>query len=213
MAHNTPRGIVAASESYLKDRYTVPVDIYIAPEIRFITETEVPHVNNSLAEDLDKISNSASYFARWEAYNELSKKLLEQEISRDLKSILETDKEATVGIITFYSAQASKIKQSLEMILNDEESSRVEVGTVDAFQGKEFDYVMLSCVRSNRPKDDNEKPVVGFLEKPNRLCVAFSRAVRQLIVYGDAETLIQIPCFSNLYDICTNGKGGYYREY
>lgn len=134
-------------------------------------------------------------------------------ISRDLKSILETDKEATVGIITFYSAQASKIKQSLEMILNDEESSRVEVGTVDAFQGKEFDYVMLSCVRSNRPKDDNEKPVVGFLEKPNRLCVAFSRAVRQLIVYGDAETLIQIPCFSNLYDICTNGKGGYYREY
>lgn len=79
MAHNTPRGIVATSESYLKDRYTVPVDIYIAPEIKFITETEVPHVNNSLAEDLDKVSNPASYFARWEAYNELSKKLLEQE--------------------------------------------------------------------------------------------------------------------------------------
>lgn len=73
MAHNTPRGIVAASESYLKDRYTVPVDIYIAPEIKFITETEVPHVNNSLADDLDKVSNPASYFARWEAYNELSK--------------------------------------------------------------------------------------------------------------------------------------------
>ena len=33
MAHNTPRGIVAASESYLKDRYTVPVDIYIAPRL------------------------------------------------------------------------------------------------------------------------------------------------------------------------------------
>ena len=134
-------------------------------------------------------------------------------ISRDLKSILEIDKEATVGIITFYSAQASKIKQRLEMILNAEESSRVEVGTVDAFQGKEFDYVMLSCVRSNRPKDENEKPDVGFLAKPNRLCVAFSRAIRQLIIYGDKETLIQIPCFFGLYDICTNGKKGCYREY
>ena len=142
-----------------------------------------------------------------------SRKVEADAISRDLKTILEIDKEATVGIITFYSAQASKIKQSLEMVLNAEESSRVEVGTVDAFQGKEFDYVMLSCVRSNRPKDKNEKPAVGFLEKPNRLCVAFSRAIRQLIVYGDAETLVQIPCFSQLYEISKNEKGGCYREY
>lgn len=142
-----------------------------------------------------------------------SRKAEADAISKDLKSILEIDKEATVGIITFYSAQANKIKQSLEMILNAEESSRVEVGTVDAFQGKEFDYIMLSCVRSNRPKNENEKPSVGFLEKPNRLCVAFSRAIRQLIVYGDAETLTQIPCFSKLYDICINGERGYYREY
>ncbi len=58
------------------------------------------------------------------------------------------------------------------------------------------------------------RPVVGFLEKPNRpLCCFQAVAIRQLIAYGDADTLIQIPCFSNLYDICTNGKGGYYREY
>ena len=30
----------------------------------------------------------------------------------------------------------------------------------------------------------------------------FSRAIRQLIVFGDVDTLIQIPCFSKLYDIC-----------
>jgi hypothetical protein len=46
----------------------------------------VPHVNNSLAEDLDKFQ-IASYFARWEAYNELSKKLFEQE-SKELVSAL-----------------------------------------------------------------------------------------------------------------------------
>ncbi|PKO08624.1 MAG: hypothetical protein CVU40_14295 [Chloroflexi bacterium HGW-Chloroflexi-2] len=134
-------------------------------------------------------------------------------ISKDVKTILETDTEAKVGIITFYAAQATKITQSLELLLNAEEISRVEVGTVDAFQGKEFDYVLLSCVRSNKPKRGEEQPMVGFLEKPNRLCVAFSRAKRQLIIYGDAETLIQIPCFSRLYDICAIEGGGCYREY
>lgn len=134
-------------------------------------------------------------------------------ISKDVKTILGTDKEAKLGIITFYSAQVTKIKQSLDMLLNGEEISRVEVGTVDAFQGKEFDYVLLSCVRSNMSKGNGELPYVGFLEKPNRLCVAFSRAIRQLITYGDAETLIQIPCFSRLYDICAIEGGGCYREY
>jgi len=135
-------------------------------------------------------------------------------VCKDLKTILQTtDETARVGIITFYAAQVSRIKDKLGMLLNTEEWERVEVGTVDAFQGREFDYVMLSCVRSNSPRAAGELPRVGFLEKPNRLCVALSRAIRQLIVYGDAETLIQIPCFSKLYDICTTAGGGCYREY
>ena len=132
-------------------------------------------------------------------------------IGKDVRRILDVDPEASIGVITFYSAQAKQIKHHLEGLLNDEEKNNVEVGTVDAFQGKEFDYVLLSCVRSNSPKD-GKAPIVGFLEKPNRLCVAFSRAIRQLAVYGDAETLIQIPCFSRLYDICTVEGGGCYRE-
>ena len=88
---------------------------------------------------------------------------------------------------------------------------RIEVGTVDAFQGKEYEYVLLSCVRSN-PADKEGKHSVGFLEKPNRLCVAFSRAQKQLITYGDADTLMQIPCFERLSEICLE-EGGCYREY
>lgn len=133
-------------------------------------------------------------------------------IGKDVRHIMDVDPHASIGIITFYSAQARMIKRHLEAFLNDEEKNNIEVGTVDAFQGKEFDYVLLSCVRSNAPKA-GKPPAVGFLEKPNRLCVAFSRAIRQLAVYGDAETLIQIPCFSRLYDICTVEKGGCYREY
>ncbi len=133
-------------------------------------------------------------------------------IGKDVRNILDIEPKSSIGVITYYSAQAQMIKRHLDSFLNDEEKNNIEVGTVDAFQGKEFDYVLLSCVRSNSPKD-GKAPVVGFLEKPNRLCVAFSRSIRQLAVYGDAETLIQIPCFSRLYDICAVEGGGYYREY
>ncbi len=142
-----------------------------------------------------------------------SRRVEVEAVSKEVKKILDIDSNATVGVITFYAAQATKIKLSLDMTLNAEEMNHVEVGTVDAFQGREFGYVLLSCVRSNIPKKKGELPNVGFLEKPNRLCVAFSRAIRQLIVFGDADTLIQIPCFSRLYDLCAIEGGGCYREY
>lgn len=135
-------------------------------------------------------------------------------LCEDVRKILESDPdpEYGVGVITFYSAQAKLIRDKLEMVLDNEQLSKVEVNTVDAFQGKEFDYTLLSCVRSNRPKQEGEAPHVGFLKKPNRLCVAFSRARRQLIVYGDGGTLCQIPCFARLYEICKTEGGGCYRE-
>ena len=134
------------------------------------------------------------------------------EICKDVRKILdvETDPKVKIGIITFYSAQVKLINANL--MLNDEEKDRIEVGTVDAFQGKEFDYVLLSCVRSNVANGNENLHDVGFLVKPNRLCVAFSRARKQLAVYGDMETLIQIPCFENLYNICAFEEGGCYRE-
>ena len=132
-------------------------------------------------------------------------------ISQDIRHIVDVSPEASIGVITFYSAQEALIKEELDSILNDEEKRNVEVGTVDAFQGKEFDYVLLSCVRSNKPMND-KPPIVGFLDKPNRLCVAFSRSIRQLAVYGDIDTLKQIPYFDHLYEYCKNEEGGYCRE-
>lgn len=133
-------------------------------------------------------------------------------IVKDVRHILNVDPEASIGIITFYSAQVHLLMRHLDKVLNDEEKNNIEVGTVDAFQGKEFDYVLLSCVRSNSPRS-GKLPVVGFLEKPNRLCVAFSRSIKQLAVYGDADTLTQIPCFKQLYESCAIEQGGCYREY
>ena len=75
----------------------------------------------------------------------------------------------------------------------------IRVGTVDAFQGMEFDVVYLSMVRSNDMKVNvsEETPEVskqlqkkyGFLMYENRLCVAMSRQKRALICVGDSAML------------------------
>lgn len=62
---------------------------------------------------------------------------------------------------------------------------------MDSFQGKEFDIVILSTVRSNTMSrtHENYRKVFGFLTLENRLNVAFSRSQKLLIVLGDSEML------------------------
>jgi superfamily I DNA and/or RNA helicase len=132
-------------------------------------------------------------------------------IAEDIKKLLDKCPDITIGVITFYSAQRDELTNKIKEVLNDNQYSRVEIGTVDAFQGKEFDYVFLSCVRSNNHKE--EKHSVGFLVKPNRICVALSRAKHQLAVYADAETINKVECFKLLYKKCRENKEGYYHEY
>jgi DNA polymerase alpha-associated DNA helicase A len=59
----------------------------------------------------------------------------------------------------------------------------LEIGTVDGFQGREKEAIILSLVRSN------EQGEVGFLDEKRRINVAITRAKRHLCVIGDSETL------------------------
>jgi len=67
---------------------------------------------------------------------------------------LEEGKELSYGVITFYSEQVKSIKRKLKNKLG-EDAKKVRVGSVDAFQGMEFDVIFLSVVRSN-----DKKPMV-----------------------------------------------------
>ena len=90
----------------------------------------------------------------------------------------------SVAIVAFYSAQIAEIKQALKK--NPRQQHRllgsVEVNTVDAFQGREKDVVILSCVRAS---DDG----VGFLRDARRLNVAVTRAKHACILIGHDRTL------------------------
>ena len=68
----------------------------------------------------------------------------------------------------------------------------VEVKTVDGFQGREKEIIIISTVRSN----DNEN--IGFLRDLRRLNVAITRAKRKLIIIGHKDTLISNPTYARL---------------
>src|SRR5258708_38695798 len=60
---------------------------------------------------------------------------------------------------------------------------QLEIDTVDAFEGREKDIIVLSLVRANRRRD------IGFLRLEQRLNVAISRSRRLLVLVGDTSTL------------------------
>ncbi len=96
-------------------------------------------------------------------------------IKECLDLFLKDEPNFTFGVITFFSEQKRRLEQALKGYAN------LEIGTVDSFQGKEFDVVFLSSVRTHYTEG------FGFLKDSPRLCVALSRQKRALIVVGDRE--------------------------
>ena len=98
----------------------------------------------------------------------------------------EKGKNLTYGIISFYGKQVELLQKLVKEI---DTNTEIKVGTVDAFQGREFDIVFLSATRSkplNQLKD-NPKGLFGFLVSKNRLNVAMSRQKKALVVVGDLD--------------------------
>ena len=67
------------------------------------------------------------------------------------------------------------------------------MSTVDSYQGRQLDVIILSAVRSN-PQGAG----VGFLNDVRRLNVSITRAKRALWILGSAATLRQSPVWSAL---------------
>ncbi|AGH81080.1 DNA helicase [Psychromonas sp. CNPT3] len=88
-----------------------------------------------------------------------------------------------MAILTFYKGQEKALREALQQLTGNKSSYakfdylgiQIKLATVDYFQGQEADFVMLSMVNTTRD---------GFLDAPNRLNVAITRARYQLAIVG-----------------------------
>lgn len=109
-------------------------------------------------------------------------------VARHVKELLTANVSPDeIAVITPYAAQARRLRELIPEM-------RVEVDTVDGFQGREKDAVVISLVRSNT------KGELGFVSDIRRMNVAMTRARRQLVIFGDSSTLGYHPFFQKLLE-------------
>jgi superfamily I DNA and/or RNA helicase len=97
---------------------------------------------------------------------------------------------ADIGVMAPWRGQVWKIRESLRK----KSLSRVDVGTIEDFQGRESRVIIISCVRS-RPRFLKEDAVKGlglFVER-KRMNVAITRAKELLVVIGNGALLQRDP--------------------
>lgn len=170
-------------------------------------------------------------------------------IAKQLQQWIDSEQGANLsfGVISFYKAQVDEVMKALaeyQITEQDEKGNyviardyqmlfdgegkpieeRLRIGTVDSFQGMEFDVVLLSMVRS-QPQNSSffkergftakqQQQVFGHLMSKSRLCVSVTRQKKALVVVGDSQ-LIQtsiaeqaVPELQAYYQICKNDPQG-----
>ena len=131
-------------------------------------------------------------------FNEGEAAIVEQHV----KNLIEIGlKQEEIAIITPYNGQVEILKNLLLV-----EFPKLEIRSVDGFQGGERDAVVLSLVRSS---DRNGADGVGFLRDKRRLNVAITRAKRQCTVICDSDTVSQNKFLKGLVD-WMEAKGEYF---
>ncbi len=112
-----------------------------------------------------------------------------------------------VGVITPYRSQRQLIRDALTTKLGATTAADVAVETVDSFQGKQMDVIILSLVRARGTAAAGASAGgVGFLADTRRMNVAITRAKQALWVVGNLRTLRGDPTWSALIeDASTRG--------
>lgn len=113
----------------------------------------------------------------------------------------------TAACLTFYRGQENKIREKLQKLTGREQAYahfnlerngrkiQIKLYTVDKFQGHEADIVFLSMVQTKR---------IGFMDNPNRLNVAVTRAKFQLVIIGDYKYFLRQQQSDDLRQLAQN---------
>lgn len=97
-----------------------------------------------------------------------------------------------IGIITPYKSQLSLLRSRFSSAFGSSIIDDMELNTVDGFQGREVDILILSTVRAAEPSSSapgNNSSRIGFVADVRRMNVALTRAKLSLWILGNARTL------------------------
>ncbi|KAF2227186.1 SEN1 N terminal-domain-containing protein [Elsinoe ampelina] len=95
------------------------------------------------------------------------------------------DFDKKIGIITPYKSQLRMLKETFARQFGDSIMDKVEFNTTDAFQGRESEIIIFSCVRASPAGG------IGFLQDIRRMNVGLTRAKCSLWVLGNSQSLIR----------------------
>lgn len=117
-----------------------------------------------------------------------------------------TDLKGKVGIISPYAEQVKVLKSTFEAagIKITGQLEDIEIATVDSFQGKEKDIIIVSTVRACPQAN-----TVGFLADMRRMNVALTRAKSGLFVVGKTHALESNPVWADLIRHARSMRSGY----
>ena len=98
---------------------------------------------------------------------------------------------ASVGV---FGATGYTGREAVRLLRQQLDLPAVEIDSVDGFQGREKEAVVISLVRSNQLGE------IGFLSDVRRMNVAMTRARRLLLIVGDSATLSSDPFYQRLFE-------------
>lgn len=104
----------------------------------------------------------------------------------------EVDFDGKVGIITPYKQQLTEMKKRFQRAYGDRIIDTIDFNTTDAFQGRERDIIIFSCVRAS-PEGG-----IGFLSDIRRMNVGLTRAKSSLYILGNATSLVRNKLWGSL---------------
>jgi senataxin len=95
------------------------------------------------------------------------------------------DFKGKVGIITPYKSQLRELKSRFTTAYGAGIIEDIEFNTTDAFQGRESEVIIFSCVRASPAGG------IGFLQDIRRMNVGLTRAKSSLWVLGNSQSLVR----------------------
>ncbi|KAL1843896.1 hypothetical protein VTJ49DRAFT_6839 [Mycothermus thermophilus] len=126
--------------------------------------------------------------------NEEELKVAMQLYRRFRSDYAKVDLKGKIGIITPYKAQLLRLRQRFAEKFGENITEEIEFNTTDAFQGRECEIIIFSCVRASPTGG------IGFMTDIRRMNVGLTRAKSSLWILGDSRALVQGEFWAKLIE-------------